>query len=237
MRFLALTAVAAVALLASPLTHARGPMVTQSADVIGPGECEAEGSLARDEFRFGRQQFHASTQGLRGACAVADGHQVGLRYERQTAGNERVHVFGIEGKSRLWKDEAFGGALSFDWAVAGTRGAFGQGNRYAGTQLGLAYTQSFGQSHKLHGNANVTIANGGERTNGWGLGYEYLLTPTVSLLAETYGQEGSKPTQAVGVRWAPSKTWDLGLMAARPRLDKGVDGSAHGVNANFRYRF
>jgi hypothetical protein len=132
MRFLALTAVAAVALLASPLTHARGPMVTQSADVIGPGECEAEGSLARDEFRFGRQQFHASTQGLRGACAVADGHQVGLRYERQTAGNERVHVFGIEGKSRLWKDEAFGGALSFDWVVAGTRGAFGQGNRYAG---------------------------------------------------------------------------------------------------------
>ena len=72
---------------------------------------------------------------------------------------------------------------------------------------------------------------------GEGLAYEFAATPTVSLLAETYGKQHIMPTQAVGLRWTPTPTRELGVMVTRPREANGHGAKSHEVRCTAAYRF
>jgi hypothetical protein len=227
---------ATTAFVAASSAFAVGPMTTQSADILDRGNCDVEGQWGRDNAKLGAAKFHVTHLGLRADCGVIDGTQIGLVGERIKFQNEKADGLSLVGKTRLWDDDKVGGKLALTYGIHGLR----QRNLdfdYAASSVGLAYTQTLAEKHKLHANANVTIAKGGDSTKGWALGYEYAVAPTVSLLAETYGEEDSKPTQALGVRWAPAKNWSVGAMVARPRLDNGINGRVTQFNTTVAYRF
>lgn len=228
--------IASAALLSISMAHATGPMATVSADVLGKGDCEVEGLLGRTNAKVAGFSTHATNLGLRADCGVLDGTQLGLIGNRIKIEGEKVDALSLVGKTRLWDDAKFGGKLALTYGIHGVRDR-NLDFDYAASDIGLAYTQTLAEKHKVHVNTNVTIAKGGDNTTGWALGYEYAVAPTVSLLAETYGAEGSKPTQALGVRWTPAKDWSVGAMLARPRLDNGVSGRVTQLNTTVAYRF
>lgn len=227
---------ATAAFVAASSAFAVGPMVTQSADILDRGNCDVEGLWGRDNAKLGATKFHTTHLGLRADCGVIDGTQIGLVGERIKFAGAKADALSLVGKTRLWDDAQFGGKLALTYGVHGVRDR-NLDFDYAASDIGLAYTQTLAEKHKLHGNVGVAIAKGGDSTKGWALGYEYAATPTVSLLAETYGAEGSKPTQALGVRWAPAKDWSVGAMVARPRLDNGINGRVTQFNTTVAYRF
>jgi hypothetical protein len=228
--------IASAALLSISMAHAAGPMATVSADVLGKGDCEVEGLLGRTNAKIEGFKTHATTLGLRADCGVLDGTQLGLIGNRIKIEGEKVDALSLVGKTRLWDDAKVGGKLALTYGIHGVRDR-NLDFDYAASDIGLAYTQTLAEKHKVHVNADVSIAKGGDSTKGWALGYEYAVAPTVSLLAETYGAEDSKPTQALGVRWTPAKDWSVGAMVARPRLDNGVSGRVTQFNTTVAYRF
>jgi len=228
--------IASAALLSISLAHAAGPMATLSADVLGRSDCEVEGLLGRTNAKIGGFSTHATNLGLRADCGVIDGTQIGLIGNRIKFEGEKADTLSLVGKTRLWDDAKFGGKLALTYGIHGVRDR-NLDFDYAASDIGLAYTQTLAEKHKVHVNADVSIAKGGDNTTGWALGYEYAVAPNVSLLAETYGAEGSKPTQALGVRWSPAKDWSVGAMVARPRLDNGISGRVTQFNTTVAYRF
>jgi hypothetical protein len=211
-------------------------MVTQSADVLDRGTCQGEGRWGRVNIDVGGLESHATVGGLRAECGVLDGTQIGLIGARVKFEGEKLDGLSLIGKTRLWDGGPGAGKLALTYGIQGLRKR-NLNFDYAASAIGLAYSQTFADKHTVHVNTDISIAKGGDSTKGWALGYEYAAMPTVSLLAETYGTEGSKPTQAVGVRWAPAKDWSVGAMVGRPRLENGVNGRVTTLNTTVSYRF
>ena len=228
--------IASAALLSVTFANAAGPMNTVSADVLDRGTCEGEALLGRSNIKVGGFKSHASFGGLRADCGVLDGTQIGLIGTRINFEGDKFDGLTLVGKTRLWDGGPGAGKLALTYGIQGVRKS-NLNFDYAASDIGLAYTQTFADKHTVHVNTDISIAKGGDSTKAWSLGYEYAATPTVSLLAETYGAEDSKPVQAVGVRWAPAKDWSVGAMLARPRLENGVNGRVTTLNTTVSYRF
>jgi len=242
---------ASIALLSFTSAYAAGPMVTQSADVMDRGDCRGEAQWQRSQASNDWGRVDASVRSVELACGVGWGTQMALSGTWGKWSSPQFLILpsradgrSLSSKTRLWQSETGAGALALtvvlgeerrDDLQTGMGAPVTQRNR----ALGLAYSQTLGERHRVHANLMSDVVGFGssEKAEAWGLAYEFAATPTVSLLAETHGKQHIKPTQALGLRWTPTANWELGAMAARPRGENGNGAKSHEVKLSTAYRF
>ncbi|MFO0124244.1 MAG: hypothetical protein ACK520_17495 [Inhella sp.] len=239
---------ASIALLSLATAHAAGPMVTQSADVLDRGDCRGEALWGKSEFRSSWMKADGTDRGLALACGIGWGPELNVGVARSNAsaqvGTDLYRLGGdtrsLSGKTRLWQSDNRSSALTLTYLLSeqDPRGGGSEWQR-ANRAVGLAYSQTLSERHRVHANLTSDVVGYGsnEKAEAWGLAYEFAVTPILSLLAETYGKQHLKPTQALGLRWTPTPNWELGAMAARPRGENGHGTKSHEVRLTTAYRF
>lgn len=237
-----------IALVSVTSAYAAGPMVTQSADVLRGGDCRGEALWGKSEFRSSWVNGNTTDKGLALACGIGWGTELNVGVARSKgsvqAGADLYRLGGdtrsLSGKTRLWHSDNHSSALTLTYLLSEEDPrSGGTGWQRANRAVGLAYSQALGERHRVHANLMSDVVGFGssEKAEAWGLAYEFAATPTLSLLAETYGKQNAKPTQALGLRWTPAPNWELGAMAARPRGENGDGAKSHEVKLTTAFRF
>lgn len=200
-------------LLGSAPVGAEPPMVSQHADGLLAGECEAE--LRREGARV---------QGARGrdwvasaGCFVGARTQIGLDWSQGRWDGERERYRGVYSQTTLIeRGEGLGVSLQL-WA--GQTQSGGARWQREGPVALLILTQTLpGERGVLHLNLGHGRADAeGHRPRPWALGLEWTLSERWELLAERVGERGEAPRSALGLRWAASDSWWVGAMHERGR--------------------
>lgn len=189
-----LGACAAVLLLAAPVARADRPLVSETADVIGAGQCQVESGLA-----------HASASGmpslrsvdLFGSCGVAGHTQLGVALASSRQAGATDLGLTVVGKHTLKMPED--GAPGYGLAAAlGMEKASGDHWRHAGMRLLGVVTKEL--SKGLLGHANL----GWQRTQAdrlnstlWSLGVES--DGGLRWAADVFGDDRSRPWVSAGL--------------------------------------
>lgn len=195
-----------VALLAGNV-HAAAPLVTDDSGVLAPGACEAAASVLRDHGSRGWQ--------LQLGCGVGSLGQLALAHGRHSAHDAGEQWLSLSGKTSLRERTVDAGAgLALAWNFNVLRPGE-QPFRRDLSQLGLLASGALGagawhlnlgwaRSHRDHAHATT-----------WGLAAEWPLLAGLDLSAETYGDDRTRPWQALGLRWAAGATWGLNAALAQ----------------------
>lgn len=187
---------AALATLLLPAAHADRPLVSETADVIGAGECQVEAWTLRSRSR-GEPRSRESV--VLGSCGVAGRHQFGLAWAHEKSADERGRSYTLVGKTTLRMPSS--GRTGFGLAYAlGFDKPGGQGlRRESGTVLGVA-THDF-DGVLLHANLGwLHQRSSGQNSTTWALGVER--GDELVLAADVYGDDRSSPWVSAGAGWA-----------------------------------
>ena len=212
-------------LAASPGAHAAGHFDVDDASTLDPGQCQYETWWGRTGvepvtgFHFGP------------ACRVGP-VELGLNFDRTSVSG----VHSVTGGPQL-KWNFYGQAADAPFSAAVSMGAvfdLKRGGR-AGGQFVVPLTWRPLESLQIHANAGADWANGtGARTPRGGIGVEWALNDTVSLIAERNRAAGLW-TSRIGGRFSFTPLISLDVSASRtgPRHVRGV---AVGLNHEFTWR-
>lgn len=188
---------AAAALLTAGAAHADRPLVSETADVIGAGDCQVEAWTGRAR-QSGSPTARDGT--VFTSCGVAGSHQFGLALSRARADGDRSSGATLFGKTTLRMPEK--GQTGF--GVAYTLGfdkPSGQGlRRESATVLGVL-TQPLAGEVLLHANLGLAHSRAaGQSSTNWSLGVERV--DDFSWAADVFGDDRSRPWVSAGAGWA-----------------------------------
>jgi hypothetical protein len=193
--------------------QAGAPMTTEDADVLAASECEWESAYER--VKAGGESAKAFATGV--GCHAFAGTQVGLGYARLTAQGLTVTGLSLSGKTALVARPEGGFGLTLAWGFEGYKVPGRSGYKHDVTTANFVATQGFG-AISLHANLGWTRSKPDHETlRAWALGVEHALNEHIDLLAETYGEQKSKSSVGLGLRYKPDKQWALGFMGFQDR--------------------
>jgi hypothetical protein len=212
------TAVVCAALTVNAAQGAR-PLNTDDAGVLATGQCQfepyagtnrASGQAAR---RFAIVQFN---------CAVPRQTQIGATFGRLLDASAATDAATLSGKTN-WvelKDEQTGVALAY--GLAWNR-APGSAWTFDMSFVTLIASRQVAPRLLLHANLGTLHSRlAGLRSTTFGLAAEWAATETVTLSAETYGDDRSQPWASGGALWKLSERFSvngsLGVQGQRPRV-------------------
>ena len=150
-------------------------MVTQSADVLDRGDCRAEAQWQRAEFRSSWMRTGVTGNGLALNCSIGWGAEIGVaavRYNGHAQADGDIRS--LNGKTRLWQNEDRTASLALTYLVSEeNKRSSGDGWQRANRAVGLAYSQTLGERHRVHANLMSDVVGYGsaERAEAWGLAY------------------------------------------------------------------
>lgn len=137
------TPLLAAALLAfAGASHAARPLVTEDADVLDKGKCEAEGFYSH----LKPSGFDASKGWtLQGTCGIGGNTQLILAYSRARSGDETAQGLLLGGKTGIITREGQGLGLTLAWGLTGVK-AQGSSFEHEQTYLNLVATREIAAS-------------------------------------------------------------------------------------------
>lgn len=189
-----LPALAGALMLCSAAAWADRPLVSETADVIGPGQCQIETGLARQSSRGAPSLRMAD---VLGSCNVAGHHQLGISLGSARQSGATDLSLGLVGKTTLKmpEDGAIGYALAYGLT---TEKASGQGWRHGGTRLFGVATQEL--TKNLLGHLNLGwLRTESDRSNSttWSVGMEG--EGSLRWAADVFGDDRSRPWVSGGL--------------------------------------
>lgn len=201
------------------------PLLSETADAPGAGECDVEAVAERVRVPQG-PAVRAWTAG--GACAVGSASELGLTWAQARSGSEKVRAVQLGGKTVLGGEED---GLAYGIAYAWTMADVGDGWRH--DQLSLTGLVSLALPAGWRGHANVGVqrARGTPRhTTGWSLGIESSGAWWVA--ADVFGDDrSSRPSFSAGLGAALGESTRLSLVwvtsGDRPRQRSTSVGLKH----------
>lgn len=202
----------ASALAVSSMAQATAPLNTDDANAIAKGACEVE------TYGLGLRTQGVSINGLtaRISCGVTESTKLGVGIGQARDDFGHANFISLTGKTTFIKGENGSASYALGYGITGAQ-LQNMGRRADSYYINGIVSKPLTDKITAHLNLGVLRDSfiGTDRTLGtWGLAGEYALTPTVALVAETYGQEGSKPWVAAGARWQASKAWSFGAALA-----------------------
>lgn len=184
-----------ILLPAAGLALAARPFVTDDARTVDPGGCQIE-TFAKQQRRTRESEFWFLP-----ACNPLGNLEmtIGSVSLSDAPGSSRTMI--LQGKTliRPLRTNDFGLALALGTQRTSPVLPAARWNPY----LNLASSVSFlNDKAILHANAGVLSDRTASRTRGtFGLGAEIAIAPRLSTIAESYGQEGERPSKQVGLRY------------------------------------
>lgn len=186
-----------IALLAATPAWADRPLLSETADVIGAGDCQFEAWTART-----RQSGTPSETATTGffSCGVAGVHQFGLAGWTARAGGESARGFTLTGKTTLRMPEK--GQAGFGVAYAlGFDKQPGDSLRAESATVNGVVTQPFDGGLLLHANLGWAYSKSAKAsTTFWSVGVEK--GEQFTWAADVFGDDRGKPGVSAGVGWA-----------------------------------
>jgi hypothetical protein len=178
-------------------TWADRPLVSETADVIGAGQCQVETGLARISASAAAG---ATAADVLGSCGVAGHSQFGLSLGRVRQAGATDLSLGLGGKTTLKmpQDGAIGYALAY--GISSEKAA-GQGWRHGSTRLFGVATKELARS--LLGHLNLGwLRTDSSRLNSttWSLGMEG--EGGLRWAADVYGDDRNRPWASAGLLMA-----------------------------------
>ena len=201
---------------ASGSSYAARPFVTDDARMVDPGGCQIE-SFAKQQTRTRESEFWFLP-----ACNPFGKLEmtVGSVNLSDAPGSSRTLI--LQGKTvlRPLLTNDFGLALSLGSQRTSPATPAARWSPYLNLITSISFRDD---AVVLHANAGALNDRPASRTRGtWGVGAEILLTSRLYGIAESYGQEGDRPSKQVGLRYwvepnrfqvdstvgtQPGKTW------------------------------
>lgn len=215
MQFTATAAAIAALLLAAWATGARAapPLVTDDAGALDAGACEWE--YSRDNAKAGSRKARGWTTQV--GCGMGRQTQIDAGFSRAKVNGEHADAFYVNGKTHTVRATEPGGtdvAVAYGWLGERERGT---STRTDTLSLGLLVSKELATRFTGHLNLGwIKIKNAESRVT-WGLAGEYKLTESFDVAAETFGEDGSRPWVAVGVRYA---MWDKARVYASHAIQR-----------------
>ncbi|WP_300239047.1 hypothetical protein [Pseudomonas sp.] len=211
--FLALTAGATATLaLCSKAQAAGGAYVVDDGAINAPGECNVD-----VWYQSTRHQGSSHNSVIAPACTFSQlpWVQLGAAVQRQQADAHGETQLSPQIKVQLLNREDLGLQL----ALAGSaHWALNRHHSFDGGDLTLPLTFSASDRLRLNLNAGWTHAyDDGEQNHRWtwGSGVEYDLMPSLTLIAERYGQRGGEQGWQAGPRLHVGQHLDLDLIVGQ----------------------
>lgn len=185
-------------LLAVGSALADRPLVSETADVIGAGDCQLEAWVARTRQHGGGDRGSAGLA----SCGVGGSHQFGLgaRGSRSDGAPDRTQALALTGKTTLRAPDQ--GRTGFGLAYAlGFERTARQGMRRESASVLGALTQSLADGTLIHANLGwLHSRSSGHSSTTWSLGVERGEDPV--LAADIYGDDRSRPWVSAGAGWS-----------------------------------
>lgn len=215
--------------LASAAAHAGAPLATEDADVLGDGDCEVEGSWARDaNVADGLHKHHES--GVKFGCGLPKRTQVGIAFGRSRAGTDLSDSLGLSGKLALREAPGVGPAISLAWEMSACVQPR-EARRWESARIALVASQALGRAVRVHANLGVAHALVEHMdTPFWSVAAEWSAREDLGLLVERHGERHAKPTLAIGFRFSPHERLTLGLLTSRAGGSRGWNSLAFSVH-------
>lgn len=201
------------------VAQAGRPLATEDAGVLERGACEWESFLARE--RSADTTRAVSTQF---GCGVGAATQIALGYSRARSGPDTTPAWGLNGKTALGPHADGATAFTLAWGVEAAK-SVGTSLRHETTFLNLVATREFAAGLTAHANlgwARSESARASSTT--WNLAIEKALDDGFEVMAETYGDDRTRPWLGIGLRWAASPqltldgSWSVQNQSPRPKL-------------------
>lgn len=190
----AASAIALLLLLCGTAAQADRPLVSETADVIGGGQCQIETGLAR---QTARGTPSATLADVLGSCGVGGHSQFGISLGTARADGAADWSLGLGGKTTLKMpaDGAIGYALAYGISAEKLSG---QGWRHGSTRLFGVATKELRDG--LLGHLNLGwLRTESDRLNSttWSLGFEG--EGPVRWAADVFGDDRARPWLSAGV--------------------------------------
>lgn len=201
-----------LALTWAPLSAVAGlPLVTETADALGRGDCELEAQTAR-----------ATTQGLPavrewgvlGACGVGLDTQLALGLTRASmSGFGHTQAVGLSGKTNFKAPEAGQTGWGLGYALDAHRDP-GESWRLDGQALTLLATREWATGWLGHANLGWAYSRRDKlNSTVWSLGIER--TGTLTWAADVFGDDRNKPGASTGLGYDFGGGFSANLSVAR----------------------
>jgi len=191
---LAVALLPGLALMTSGSAHADAPLVSETADVIGAGDCQVEAALAK-----GRASNTPASHGwdLLASCGLGRDSQAALGLSGVRSDGSTARAARAVGKTTLVAPagDVTGWGLRYGFAF---EQAPGVGWRSEGLELMGVMTREVASGLLLHANVGHSYSRStGQGSTLWALGIETTADTTVA--ADLFGDDRSRPWVSAGV--------------------------------------
>jgi hypothetical protein len=221
---------AALAALVAMPSHANRPLTTDTADTIPHHRCQFEpfiGSIRSS----GASTIRTTVLQLN--CGVRADTQLGVAYSRASASGESAASFAAAGKTNLveLKDDQTGIAVAYGLSAAKDSGSPWA---HEGSWVYAIATRTLREGLLGHANLGWSRSQSARQSSTtWALALEWSAAPKLTVSAETYGDDRSKPWLGAGL-WSPlteqfSVNVSYGVQASNPRVRQ--------LTAGFNFEF
>lgn len=177
------------------------PLVSETADALARGSCQVEMSRANQKARA---QPMIGSSDVQFSCGAGTQSQFAIGMNSSRGQGQRAENYRAAGKTTLLAPEngstGFGLRYGLGWAT-------GQGQRteLASSSIMAVATREVSNGVLVHANLGFTRDRRQAVNTGlWSLGVE--TTDALSLAADVFGEERSKPSMSVGLGWRASKS-------------------------------
>ncbi len=179
----------------SAASHAARPFVTDDARTVDPGGCQIE-SFAKQQLRSRASEFWFLP-----ACNPLGNLEMTLGSINSNDTPDSSHTLIVQGKTLLrpLQTNGFGLAMSAGALETASPAPAARWSPYVNLIASLSLRDD---ALVLHANAGALNDRPASRSRAtWGAGAEIPLTARLYGIAESYGQEGERPSQHAGLRY------------------------------------
>jgi hypothetical protein len=221
---------ALLAIATASTAHANRPLTTDTADTIALKRCQFEPFVASTRSS-GEPTVRTTILQLN--CGVRDDTQLGIAYGHASAAGANSDVVAVGGKTGLieLKPGQTGVALAYGLGAAKDSGSSWSHETSA---LNLIATRSLRDGLLAHANLGWSRSQSARQdSTTWALALEWAVSPKLTLSAETYGDDRTRPWVGAGL-WSPiteqfSVNVSLGAQSSNPRVRQ--------ITAGFNFEF
>jgi hypothetical protein len=177
------------------LAHAARPFVTDDARTVDPGGCQIE-AFAKQQHRTRESEFWFLP-----ACNPLGNLEMTVGSVNLSDAPASSRTLILQGKTLLrpMRTNDFGIGLTVGTQRTSPTLPAARWNPYVNLITSISFLED---KVVLHANAGALNERSTSRTRGtWGLGAEIAVNERIYAIAESYGQEGERPSKQVGVRY------------------------------------
>lgn len=216
--------------LLSKANAAGGSYVVDDGAINAPGECNVDAWYSANRHDGGTH-----TETLSPACTFAAMPSVqwgAALFRATTAGSGETQV-NPQLKAQVWSRKDLGLEMA---ASAGAHVALDRQHGFDGADFNLPVTWQPLETLRLNLNAGWSHAyNDGDQTHRltWGTGLEYLVAPSLTVIAERYSQEGGDQAWQAGPRFHFGEFVDVDLVVGRSLIGERAQWLTSGATLRF----